>query len=448
MSRGVEQVETHLKNFERFSLNGSAHSPEWIRNLRQKAIARFAAQGFPTARDEEWRFTNVGPLAGFPSALARKSNVDEDQIEQVHGTACRGVHGTRLVFINGYHRPDLSTSVALPKGVIADGLCSAMTTSGELIEHHLGAYAPFDEKPFVALSTAFMRDGAFVYVPRETVVEAPIYLLYLFADREAGATAYPRNLVVVEREGQVVIIEHYVSLVGTPCFTNAVTEIVAGDHTTVEHIKIQDEHRQAFHVATIQSQVGSNGSFTSNNIAWGGKLSRNDVNVTLDGEGIDCTLNGLYVASGDQHMDNRTFLDHTKPRCNSHELYKGILGDEASGVFRGKIHVWEDAQKTDAKQTNKNLLLSDEATIDTMPQLEIFADDVKCTHGATVGQLEDEAIFYLRSRGIDRESARSILTHAFASDIISRISSEAVRQHLDAGLQSLLENSFRVEGGI
>ncbi len=439
MSGVADQVELHLKNYERLSRNGASDSPEWVRHLRQTGIERFAEQGFPTTRQEEWRFTNVSAIAGFPSTPV-KALSGAVRVDQLRSVAMAELHGPQLVFVNGYHVPEMSTPAVTPAGVVVTSLSAAMLTHAELVEQHLGQYAVLDDRPFVALSTAFVGDGAFIHVPRGVTVEEPIYLLYLFAAAEPGATAHPRNLIVAEDSSRVTIIEHYASLIEETHFTNAVTEIVAGDDATVEHIKVQNENRQAFHVGTIQGHVGRNARFTSHNTELGARLSRNDVNVVLDGEGIECTLNGLYIVKGQQHVDNHTFLDHAKSHCDSHELYRGILDGNSTGVFRGKIRVWEGAQKTDAKQTNNNLLLSDEATVDTMPQLEIFADDVKCTHGATVGQLDDDAIFYLRSRGIDAESARTILTRAFAGAIINRISNEPVKEHLDDLLGSLLSS--------
>jgi Fe-S cluster assembly protein SufD len=317
-------------------------------------------------------------------------------------------------------------------------LASALQTDLATVEPHLARFARYDAQPFVALNTALMEDGAFVRIARGVVAEEPIHLLFLTVAEEGPLVTYPRNLILADENSQATIVETYAALDGGVYFNNVVTEIIAAENAVLDHYKIQQESEGAFHIATQQVQQDRDSNFTSHSISLGGALVRNDINAVLNGTGIESTVNGLYLASGRQHVDNHTAIDHAKPHCNSHELYKGILDGHATGVFNGKIFVRPDAQKTDAKQTNQNLLLSADATINTKPQLEIFADDVRCTHGATVGQLDADAIFYLRSRGLGLEEARGLLTYAFASDILERVKVAPLRAELEKQLLSRL----------
>ena len=387
----------------------------WIQQLREAGFQRFSELGFPTTHNEEWRFTNVAPIARAQFVPAGRSTVDGDALAPFTG-------GIRLVFVNGFLQEQPSS---LPKGVQAGAF-------NDEAQSHLAQYAS-DQNPFVALNTAFFSTGAFVRIARGTVVEQPIHLVYITTDAQAGGQphTHPRALIVAGADAQCTIVETYA---GTGSyFTNAVTEIVAGDGAVVDHYKVQLEAPGAFHIATMQASLGRSANFSSLSIALGGALVRNDTNATL-AEGSEATLNGLYLVNGRQHIDNHTEIDHAKPHGTSHELYKGILDGKASAVFNGRIIVRKDAQKTDSKQTNKNLVLSDEAVIDTKPELQIFADDVRCTHGATIGQLDEEAMFYLRSRGIGRNQSRSLLTYAFAQDIVDRIKVQGLKDRLEAVL--------------
>jgi Fe-S cluster assembly protein SufD len=293
----------------------------------------------------------------------------------------------------------------------------------------------------VALNTALHQDGACILIERNVEVSKPLHLLFISSANGRPLASFPRNLIVAAEGSRVSLVEHYAGLNGGGYFTNAVTEIVQGENAAVDYYKIQEERRNAFHIATVQVRQSRSSRFSSHSISMGGALVRNDINAVLDGEGAECTLNGLYTLDGEQHEDNHTRIEHARPHCTSHELYKGILDGSSTGVFNGKIYVHKDAQKTDAKQTNKNLIRSEKAAINTKPQLEIFADDVKCTHGATIGQLDEEAVFYLRARGIGEEEARNLLTCAFARDIIDRIGIEAVRIKLEADLMQRLEDN-------
>jgi Fe-S cluster assembly protein SufD len=420
---GTQTYLAHFKELEKkLSRNGASLLP-----LRRQAMERFSALGFPTIRHEEWKYTNLMPLIRTPfqpaaldlNGLSPKALPFGDVAEH------------RLVFVNGRFAPQLSALDALPPGVKVGSLADALRFDAALMEAHLAHYARFEEQTFVALNTALMEDGAFVHVPRGVVVEEPIHLLFVATADGEPTVSHPRNLIALDENSQAKVIETYVGSGDGVYFTNAVTEIVAGQNAVLDHYKVQRESEAAFHVATVQAQLSRSSTVASYSISLGGALVRNDINAVLGGEGGEATLNGLYIVNGAQHVDHHTLIQHAQPHCPSHELYKGILDGKATGVFNGKIYVHPGAQKTDAKQTNQNLLLSRDASINTKPQLEIYADDVRCTHGATVGQLDEDAVFYLRSRGIGLAEARALLTYAFASDILSRIKVESLRTRLE-----------------
>jgi Fe-S cluster assembly protein SufD len=415
--------------------------PASLTALRRMAIERFARLGFPTLRQEAWRQTNVSAIAqgtfdrvplGYPEPTVDLSRLDP----LAEGAAAR------LVFVNGRLSTGLSTLSGLPDGVVVASLAEALQTAPKTVEPWLGQFARFDDHPFVALNTAFLTDGAVVWVPRGVVVERPIHVLYVSTAETNGLgnehtlAIFPRNLFVAGENSQVTIVETYAG--EGPYFTCPVTELVAGPSSVVDHYKLQMESRDAFHIATFHLQGERSCAPSSHSISIGGALVRNDVVAILDGEGIDCILNGLYLGEGRQVIANHMRVEHAKPHCSSHELYKGVLDGSSRAVFNGLIHVHPGAQKTDAKQSNRNLLLSSHAVANSNPQLEIFADDVKCTHGSTVGQLDEDAIFYLRSRGIGEEAARSLLTYAFASDVVERIKVDPVRKDLEELLFSRL----------
>jgi Fe-S cluster assembly protein SufD len=415
-----------LAELERFQRERPAGEPAWVQALRRLARERFAALGFPTSRQEEWRQTNVAPIAQgtFQRPQSDPEAVDPEQIAPFVFAA-----SSRLVFVDGRFSARLSSLGNLPEGTVVTNLSHALERVPEKVEPWLGQLAGFDNHPFVALNTAFLGDGAFVWTPPGAVV-GPVHLLFLSSADDGLATmSFPRNLIVTGESSQLTLVETYA---GTGSYFNCpVTELAAGPNSTVDHYKVQRESREAFHMATFQLYGARDCVPSSHSIALGGALVRNDVNAVLDGEGIDCILNGLYVLEGSQFVDNHMRVEHAKPHCASHELYKGVLDGRARSVFNGLIHVHKGAQKTDAKQSNRNLLLSRDAVANSNPQLEIYADDVKCTHGSTVGQLDEDAVFYLRSRGIGAEAARSLLTYAFASDVVERIKVEPVRRDLE-----------------
>ena len=413
----------------------TAQSPGAIADLRRRAFERFSALGMPTKRLERWRFTNVAPIAGTAFTLATPA---EKAVAKVDAAphALSGV-GARLTFINGRYVAPASDLARLPAGVevgsLADVLASESGVLRAVVNAHLGSEAGIDDEPFTALNTALLHDGAVVHVQANTVVEEPIQLLFVTSPPEGGAPVmtHPRVLIVAGENSQVRLVESYGGGGESPYLTNAVTEVVAGAAAVVDHYKLVRESFSGYHIAAMHVRLARAANFSSHAVTLGGAIVRNDAQATLDGEGVECTLNGLYVANGRRLIDNHTTIRHAKPHCSSHELYKGIIDDQARAVFNGKIIVAIDAQKTDAKQTNKALLLSEDAQINTKPELEIFADDVKCTHGATVGQLDDDALFYLRARGLGLEQARSVLIHAFAGDLLNRIAVEPIRAQLD-----------------
>ncbi len=414
-----------------FAQRSHTDQPLWLPPLQRAAQSRFAELGFPSRNDEEWRFTDVRPIAEIPFGPASR---DGDSNAAVGAFAFEGV--AQIVFVNGRYRPDLSTVGNLPGGAKALPLSEALRAHAALLEPHLGRYSEFEHAPFAALNTALFEEGAFVYLPRSVVVEQPIHLLYVATEANAGV--HPRTLIVAEENSQATLVESYAGAEGAVYLTNAVTEVALGEHAIVDHYKLQRESDAAYHIAQMNIRLKRKSVFSSHSITFGGAITRNDVNAVLADEHIECTLNGLYLGDGNRVVDNHTSIDHAMPNCNSHEIYKGILDGKSRGVFNGKIFVRQDAQKTDAKQTNRTLLLSEDAQINTKPQLEIFADDVKCTHGATVGQLNESQLFYLRSRGIPMEDARALLVYAFAGDIVSRIKVEPVREALDEQLLARL----------
>lgn len=429
MKQSTEQTPWYQSNFALFEKNLNGESSSRLHAMRTEAMARFTEMGFPTTKHEEWRFTNVSPIARAtfqPSFQPDAAGLTGEDVERMSFGATH-----RLVFVNGHFVKELSSIGPLPGGVIVGDLASALKGNDELAHGFLGKHASIRENAFTALNMAFVQDGAFIYVPQGKVVEEAVSLLFISTGSTHRYIA-PRNLIIVGDHAQVTIAESYLSLANHGSLTNVVTEITAGENALIEHDKLQNESPQAYHIASLHVHQKGKSNFISNSIAIGGGLVRNNVTSMLDGEYAECTLNGLSVANGMQLIDNHTTIDHSKPNCPSHELYKSVLDGSSRGVFNGKIFVRKDAQKTDAKQTNMTLLLSDEATMDTKPQLEIFADDVKCTHGATVGQLDADQMFYLRSRGIGTTLAADILTFAFASDVVNRVHVDGLRGQLEA----------------
>ncbi len=424
--------------FGRFSSNGGG-GPSWLAPIRREAFTRFATVGFPTARDEEWRFTPVIAIAqgGFrpDQPLPKAARVTREAVEQfTFGHS----EWPRLVFVNGRFDPDLSTSPTLAEGVHVGSLAQAIDAGHPVVEAHLGRYAKAETTPFAALNTAFVVDGAFVHVPKGVTVPDPIQLVFVSSEA-TDAAIQPRNLVVVEGDARVSLVESYVTLTpGSRYFTNAVSEVVLGAQAWVEHSRIQRESEAAFHIGFTQVDQARDSHYRSFTLAMGGAIARHNLHVQMNDSNIESLLYGLYLTRGQQVVDNHTAIHHDHPHCNSWEMYKGVLDGRSRAVFNGKVFVTPIAQKTDAKQTNRNLLLSDGARVDTKPQLEIFADDVRCTHGATVGQLDDLPLFYALSRGIPREAAKQLLTYAFAAEVLEEVAVDDVRAELDRLLHARL----------
>ena len=425
------QVERYLAQFEQ-NRGRRAGVPAWLSKLREGAIARFAALGFPTTRDEEYRFTNVSPIAATPFERAPE-RVEVSQAD-LAGHVYGGGTAAQLVFVNGRYEPALSSAAALPDGLSVSNLSEVLASDGAGLQHLLGRIASFEVSAFTALNTALFEDAAIVRVAANAVIERPINLVFVSAGSAAPSVSYPRLLIVAGEHSQSTFIESHVASGDGHHFSCAVTEVSCGTHSIVDHYRVQLERSHGYHYCGQQVHAARAATFLSHAFSLGGAIVRNDLGAVLGGEGIDLTLNGLYLADGDTIMDNHTTIDHAQPHCASHEIYKGILGGRAKGVFNGKIIVRLDAQKTDAKQTNKAMLLSEAAQINTKPQLEIFADDVKCTHGATIGQLDADALFYLQARGISRQDARALLIRGFAGDVVNRVKFEPLRDRLDGWL--------------
>ncbi len=430
-------TEPYVKDFQAFASNGAAGAPPWLREIREGAIARFAALGFPTMKQEAWRFTSVAPIAEQHFTLAPPP-VSRLPSPAVVESLALGL-GPRIVVVDGRYAPGLSSLAGLPEGVQATSLAAATRagSGGELARRHLARYAPWQDNAFAALNTAFLADGAFVHIAADTALAQPLEILFLATSGAGGgaadgpAVSHPRSLFVVERGARAALIESYASLADGVQWTNAVTETVVGEAARVELYRVQREGRNAYHIATTQSRQERDSYLALHALTLGGSLARHDITTVLDGPGAELILNGLYLLGGSQHADHHTVIDHAQPHCASHEFFNGVLAERAHGVFNGRIIVRPGAQRTDSKQTNNNLLLSTEARADSQPQLEIYADDVKCTHGSTVGPLDQTALYYLRSRGLSPETARSLVTYGFAAEILGRMQRPDVRERLD-----------------
>ncbi len=431
----VPQLDTYLNSFTGFQKMAAGRDLAWLKKLREDAFARFAEVGFPTTHHEDWRFTNVSAIAKASFQLAGPgAQVSKAELlpYRLPNAACS------LVFVDGNFVAGLSTVGDLPRGVEVQSLAAALSNDPAAVEPHLGRYLDTKRDAFAALNTAFANDGGFIRIKKGVVLEQPIHLLFVSTGGETPLMTHPRNVIFAEAESQIAIVEDYVSLKGGVAFSNVATELFAGGSAVVSHYMIEREHTDTFNISTLRIQQERSANVATHSILLGGGLVRNNVHPVLNGEGADCLINGLFLGSGTQHLDNYMLVEHAQPHCESRQFYNGILDDKSHGVFHGRIIVHKDAQKTDAKQTNRNLLLSDDAQIDTKPQLEIYADDVKCTHGATIGQIEENALFYLRSRGIDERSARKLLLLAFANECLDRMKEDSVRAHIEG----LIHNSL------
>jgi Fe-S cluster assembly protein SufD len=438
----TQQFENYLAVFSDFASRAPGRNLPWLQKTRENAFARFCEMGLPTTRMEDWRFTNLSAIARTEFELAPNgsSGVSGAQIarHRMKDAACR------LVFVNGRFRRELSSCEGLPDGLLVRSLAKQIAEAPEAIEPYLGRYLNIARDAFCALNSAFLEDGAYIHIRRGATIEAPVHLLFVSAANHRATMNHPRNLIVAEDGSQLAVVEDYVSLDGSVALSNAATEVVAGDNAVVSHYRIERENLQGFHISTLRIQQSRGANVASHSLLIGGALVRNNVHPVLAGEGGECLINGLFIGRGSQHLDNYMLVEHASPHCGSRQFYNGILDNQAHGVFHGRIIVHRDAQKTDAKQTNRNLLLSDDAQIDTKPQLEIFADDVKCTHGATIGQIEDQALFYLRTRGIDELSARQLLLLAFANECTDRMKESTPRAFIQSLIQSYVSQMAHV----
>jgi Fe-S cluster assembly protein SufD len=442
MATTTTQLAKYFEAYEAVRAHGLEREPVWLGQLREDGWARFSAKGFPSTHEEDWRFTNHAALAKTPFRRAAKDEfaVSPAQLEpyRVPGAACQ------LVFVNGHFAPELSDLGNLPEGLLVCSLAKAIDCgregcAPEGIEQHLGRYADMGRDVFTALNTALWEDGAYLRIHRGVALEQPIHLLYVSAGAGAEIATHPRTLIIAEDASQAAIVEDYVSLGNESAFSNAVTELAAGQDAVISHFLVERENLASYNVSTLRIEQSRGAQVDSHSILLGGGLVRNNVHPVLNGEGAECLINGLFVGAGHQHIDNFMLVEHARPNCNSRQFYNGILADHARGVFHGRIVVHKDAQKTDAKQTNRNLLLSDDARIDTKPQLEIYADDVKCTHGATIGQIDENQLFYLRSRGFALADARNMLLYAFAAECLDRMKEPAARDFAEKLIRERLQ---------
>lgn len=432
----LKKSENSVDTFREMRDSQQDSGVAWFDRLRRTSLERFEELGFPTVKDEEWKYTNIAPIARMDfntqpagDAVADSELTDLGVIE---------ARDSQLVFVNGRLRKDLSSVAALPAGVVAMDLADAINDArvNAMVWKHLAQEADYVAEAFVALNTGLISHGAFVLIPKGVTVTAPLHLQFI-SDGTVPAS-FPRVLIISEENSSATVIESYVSIADAQYFTNAVVEIVLQDGAKLEHYKVQRESSESFHIATTAADLGAAASYDSTTITFGAQLSRHGISVRMDHEGSECWVDGLYVVTTDQHADTHSLIDHRQPHCTSHQLYKGILDGKSRAVFNGKVLVRHGAQKTDAMQTNKNLLLSNDARVDTKPQLEILADDVKCAHGAAVGQIDEDELFYLETRGIHTDLARNLLTYGFAEEVIGKIKIDSIRAQLDEAVLNRL----------
>ncbi|MGH9869105.1 MAG: Fe-S cluster assembly protein SufD [Candidatus Polarisedimenticolia bacterium] len=427
----ADPAQRYVASFERRRTAGA--EPAWLDQVRKDALASFAEQGFPTTKEEAWRYTSVAALARTPFEAApqgaRAEELDAPELERLllgDWDACR------VVFVNGRHAPILSRGA----GALVEPLGAAIRRDEAALRGHLTQVAGPLDNPFTALNTALFEDGALVRIPRGTALPGPLHIVFVTTSDGAPLVTYPRCLVVAEAGSQAALVESYVGAPATVSFTNTVTEIQVDEGATVEHTRVQRESPGVSHIGALHARLARNATLVSHAITLGASLSRIDVRAELAGTGADVTLNGLYVLSGSQHADHHTLVDHVAPHGTSRELYKGVLDGQSRGVFDGTIVVRQDAQKTDSRQENRNLILSGEALVDSKPTLRIHADDVKCSHAATIGQMDENAMFYLRTRALDPGAARQLLIHAFVVDVLSRLRVVPLRAALETMLSA------------
>ncbi len=439
MNEVIDFKKLIIDKFDGFERSLDGNSSAQLDSIKKDALAKFSSLKFPTIKDEEWRFTNISPLLKFNfNPVVGKKEFDTNEFGKLK---LKDSFNNRLVFVDGIFSTKLSETGSLSKLMIAKNLKSAVKENNDMFHKYFNKYADYNEQIFASLNTAYCSDGAFIVIPENKIIEEPIFLLFISTSNEDQALLQPRNLFISGKNSEATIIEQYIGLADNVYFTNAVSEVVVGENARLNHIKIQEESGSAFHISKVEADQERNSNYESISISLGAEISRDEISATFKAEGSECTLNGLYLTNGSQLHDTHTMINHAKPFCNSHEHFKGILEGKSRGVFNGKVIVRPNAQKTNAFQENNNIILSNEALVNTKPQLEIFADDVKCSHGATIGQIDNESLFYLKSRGIGEENARTILIHAFAGDVVKTIKSEAIKNYLE----EILDKRFNKE---
>lgn len=445
MSQAVKEKSIYADAFSELT-GARAGEPSWVERLREGAFGRFEELGFPTTDEEDWKYTNVAPLArkAFRPAALEQVKLESAAVEPFVSAEARR---SRLVFVNGVYSPEHSSREALPAQVTVEELGAALAGEhGEVLWEYLGRLSGEGSDAFTALNTAFLGGGALLLIPKGVAVEAPVQLLFLTApvEGEAASLSFPRVLVVAERDSRLDIIETYAAVGDAEYFTDAVVEVFVGEGARVAHYKVQDEADSAYHVASTRAEVSKDGAYELTTVTLGARLSRHEIEVALTSPGAECRVDGLYIVGDGQHTDTHSLIEHREPHCASRQNYKGILDGKSRAVFNGRVYVHEGANGTDAQQSNKNLLLSTDARVDTKPQLEIYNDDVKCAHGATVGQLEEEELFYLLSRGLHPDLARNLLTYGFAEEIVANIKHESIRAQLDEAILNRLHARLEV----
>ena len=425
-------INTMPEYLTRYFENNNLAGPAVLKQIRKDALARFEVLGIPTTKHEEWKYTNLAQLSKSEFHPALYHTLSENDVVN---DMIAGKDVVLMVFENGRFNEELSNFNDLPEGVTIGNLSDNLDNT--LVVENISRHASFQNEAMVALNTAHISEGSFIHIAKGVVFEKPIHLMYI-SGGEADTLALPRNLLIAEKNSSVNVIESFHSRGNETSFINIVTEVVMEENAKVEWSKIQLENSNTIHISHTECTQAVNSNFDIHTVTFGGKIVRNNLHIVLNGKNITANLNGLYVGGGDSLIDNHTLVDHAMPNCQSNELYKGVLDGRSKGVFNGKIFVRKDAQKSNAYQSNKNILMSDEASMNAKPQLEIFADDVKCSHGATTGQLDKEALFYLRSRGIGEEAARAFLTIAFAEDVLNRITNETLREELKSRISDRL----------
>ncbi|HZH32454.1 MAG TPA: Fe-S cluster assembly protein SufD [Pyrinomonadaceae bacterium] len=444
MVQATKEKSSYRLAFDAMQTADARALPAWVLRLRETAMERFESVGFPTTDVEDWKYTNVGAISKGAFAPVATGAGGELNVADVAAYLAPEA-SSRLVFVNGIYRAEFSSVEDLPPGVVVASFAEAFTGEHEsVLRSYLASPSDPEIDGFNALNAAFLREGALVYLPKGAQASSPIQLLFLSATTPQPAAVFPRVLVVAERESAATIIESYASVDESRSFTNAVVEVFVGENARVTHYKVQREGEASFHIATTNAKLERSGVYDLTTITLGAQLSRHGIGVRLAHEGAECWVDGLYLVGTGQHADTHSLIDHSSPHCTSHQLYKGILDGKSRAVFNGKVFVHRDAQQTDAQQSNKNLLLSNEARVDTKPQLEIYADDVKCAHGATVGQLEEEELFYLVSRGLHTDLARNLLTYGFAEELVEKIKIESIKRQLDEAILNRLHARLEV----